>query len=548
MKLRKLTHKNLAENFRTVEIDFPDTGKMLVTGKNASGKSTGTLEATSTVFFGKTVIADPIWREDTAGMIRGELDSGVVATRRMSKAGNQKFDVTGEGFSEAVTGTKAKANLAKYLPSREVWRAACVFGNDMMGAFSLANDKQRKAMVEELLGLQYLDPALKTADQDWKKAKQLEHALNLARVQAEGQANAAAARLEALQQVGKSPSEDDLQALRGRHAELSAEVMELSAQQSDLSTKIQKLEEKRNEILRDVSGANAALQQLSAQRQSMLGGTCPTCGQDIAGQDTSAIDGAISEAEAALKGHQCRQQDRDLAELPNLQKLSSAANQRIQATNSEMASINAQGMAMKRQREEAENLATTTAEAEAKHSSARVEHEKAVLEHAAAERESRVCAEAREGLSVKGVRTQLLPSALAAITNVANSWLAMISGPTLSIDVFEQNDKVHLKIYGRGCGTYKSLSLGYRLRVDLALMLAFGEVARQSFGMESVTMFFDEPFLGFDAQGIEIVMSVLNTLAEKHCVVVITNQPTVARSLKPNVHYHVSDGTYKRAA
>jgi DNA repair exonuclease SbcCD ATPase subunit len=548
MKVRRIRHKNIAEEFGAVDIELPDIGLVLVTGKNGSGKSTGTLEAVSTAFFGTTVVTDPLWREDTAGMIEGTLGNGIVATRRVTKGGTAKFALSGEGFAEEVTGTKAKEHLSKFLPSHKVWVNSCVLSSQTLGAFSRAADKARKAMVEELLGLSYLDVAFKAADKAFKAAKTTEYQLNIAKVGAEGKANTAAATIQALSATLSAPDDAAIQALRDRHAALDTQKTDNDSDLREAHAALTALQGQSQTVMAGILAVQTKFDHLTAQKLQMQGGACPTCGQAIAGQDTTAIDASIQEARAALDTAMAENSPELAMELTRLLQLVQGLSQKSQTLSGQLHTIVAEGHAAKRAQTEATTLTERVRVAQLDGVAKETEKMEAAVAHRDQLTEMEVLDHARIALGVKGVRTYLLPQALEAITNVANAWLATIYGPTLTLRIYEEKDKVQLKIYGRGRGTYNSLSLGFQRRVDLALLLAFGEVARQSFGLNSVTLFCDEPFLGFDSEGIETVSNILNSLASEHCVVAITNQMSVAKAVRPDMHYNVANGDYKRVS
>ncbi len=104
------------------------------------------------------------------------------------------------------------------------------------------------------------------------------------------------------------------------------------------------------------------------------------------------------------------------------------------------------------------------------------------------------------------------------------------------------NDSISLEVHGLGRGSYKSTSGGERRRVDVALLLALGEVAAAARGGVPGTLFFDEVFDCLDDAGIEAIGDVLAELAKARCVVVITHSKPLIQRLRASASLHIAGG------
>ena len=92
-----------------------------------------------------------------------------------------------------------------------------------------------------------------------------------------------------------------------------------------------------------------------------------------------------------------------------------------------------------------------------------------------------------------------------------------------------------MEVEGAGGGHgYKASSGGERKRIDIAVMLALGDIARRLRGEKGSTLFFDEAFDALDEQGLAAVVGVLRELAQDRAVVVISHNPLLIDHLRPH--------------
>ena len=155
-------------------------------------------------------------------------------------------------------------------------------------------------------------------------------------------------------------------------------------------------------------------------------------------------------------------------------------------------------------------------------------------------------------LGMKGVRAQVLASALGGLEAVANGWLSRLAGDGLSLVLkpYVENKKgttseaLSLEVVGAGGGRgYRASSGGERRRIDLALLLALADVAAAAYRQEPGTLFFDEVFDCLDSEGTDRAVEVIDELAKDRCCVVISHSPDLASALRPVLHLQVKDGS-----
>jgi DNA repair exonuclease SbcCD ATPase subunit len=101
-----------------------------------------------------------------------------------------------------------------------------------------------------------------------------------------------------------------------------------------------------------------------------------------------------------------------------------------------------------------------------------------------------------------------------------------------------------LEVEGAGGGRgYKATSGGERRRIDIAIMLALAEVAQASDNRKVPTMWFDEVFDALDVpDGVDAVVQALEDLSRDRCVVVITHNRELIKTLPADLHLRVQDG------
>jgi DNA repair exonuclease SbcCD ATPase subunit len=143
-------------------------------------------------------------------------------------------------------------------------------------------------------------------------------------------------------------------------------------------------------------------------------------------------------------------------------------------------------------------------------------------------------------LGLRGVRANVLGRALVGIEAAANAWLSKLAGGNLHLNLLSSverksggsQDVIGLEVQGAGGGNgYRGASAGERRRIDVALLLALGEVAAGASGRSPGTLFADECFDALDSEGVSAAVTALSELAATRAVVVITHNEELAEAL-----------------
>jgi len=175
VKIKTLTLKNFTRHGLT-EIQLPDRGLVLVSGKNGRGKSS-LLEATAYAGWKRGLRDlrwDP-WTEGRTGSVEVVSDKVSIA-RKATKTGtiSTTWSLPGEQPTKWETATKSQQALEQVIGDFEVWVRACVFSKayaQKAAQFGAATDGDRKALLETILGLDYFDIGLKRCRADLAKLR-----------------------------------------------------------------------------------------------------------------------------------------------------------------------------------------------------------------------------------------------------------------------------------------------------------------------------------------------------------------------------------------
>lgn len=524
---------------RDTKIILPRSGLVLVCGPNGAGKS-ALIEAVSVGVWGKPLRGKPIWcvgEQPSSISLLVEVGSDTYLIQRSKKhtgAGKEilRFGLlSGDDLSSHDTKTRAQAALDELVGPHDLWARSSVFSSHDAVHFSLATDAQRKELIEAMLGMSRFDAAY----EDLKKqrttaARVLDKATEALRDAQEG-VNVSRATLSALEAV--PPLQDEPQLLD--LALLDARLRDTTASHGALVTAADVLRE-------EIGDLQSNIAVLKARRNNVLKDRCDRCEQliDATHARTLAeqIDAELARDQATLKAAVGALKKREAqlevarASLSDAQAARTAAiaAQRVAARIHAQRLAQAQQVAVARQRlQEAEEVA---ADRQVAVDAARV---------AAANLDAAV-----EALSMRGIRALLLERALGGIADAANAWLSRVSRPErpllLTLRSYSQNkdgslrEAIGMQISGAGgAHGYDAASGGERRRIDIAIMLALGEIAEAASGMRNSTLFFDEAFDALDAEGADLACSLLAELAQDRCVVVISHNAAIKQGLKPVV-------------
>lgn len=558
VRVRRIRIKN-AFQYKTADVEIPETGIVLVTGENGEGKS-ALMEAVAVALWGKTIRGTEAFRQDTAGEIEVTLDDGFRVLRTCTKKGTKKLRVfDGDDEVKYENTTKAKHAIAQRVGDQKVWQRCSMFTSADAAVFSDAGDKARKELIESILGLSAYDDALKKARKDRKAIEtDLRDAERDVFTQ-EGKASSLKAQLRAKKQEleehrAAPPATLNAKILRRTVEDCAEEMRMHETRLLEIRAELGALEEPEDRSA-EISVLKHRIKEEQKKAKLFASGLCPTCGGNAsshklsAGDNAKALEAELASIEraAATDAKIYAKVYRPLAEEEaSLREEVVELRSRIRRAEPELKAIEAKMATWEAQTAFLEDAIKTLRKDKVSAMDA-LEEAEIVCDDLA--REVKTMKVVEQVLGPRGIRAYLLSDALEGIETVANSWLARFgSGIQIAISPVKQNkddsyvETIDIQVDGAGGGFgYKACSGGQRRRIDIALLLALAEIASAAAGHDSATMFCDEVFDWLDAEGMSLVSEVLSELAATKSIVIISHREDIKDMLDVSLHVHVSN-------
>jgi DNA repair exonuclease SbcCD ATPase subunit len=491
--------------------------------------------------WGQSVRGQFGWRIDEKSGVEIEFEGG-HARRSVSKSKHVlKWQVGESGAAEFPTRTKSQAALASHVGSFHVWRHACTFHTRDASRFTGATDAERKRLLEEVLELDRVEAGYRRARDEMSAAKralgEAEHAVAMAAAKLDGVTKTRGALASEIEEV------PDIDALREEGRALREALQTASALVGTRRTTRDGSMEKLSGAKQETRTHRARLTKIGA-----LGATCSACEQEVDSGHAAAI---CQEAEDALQAATLRvtsaEEELAAVNVTITEALQAEADARA-AYDTNVHEGKTAVAAQKRNEERQAKLATIDTDIEAAEAALVAAEEQ--LE-AARTRLGEIEA-ASTVLSYQGVRAAMLTAAVRALEDLANDWLARLGLAALQVRLASQSeaksgkvtDKISFEVEGAGGGLgYIAASTGEQRRIDIAMLLAIGELAADSRGMSAEsTLFVDELFDGLDDDGQEAATQMLRELGEQRCVVVISHSAGLVDRLSPVLHLVADSG------
>lgn len=546
MRVRKVSGHKFAK-WENVEVELPETGLVLITGKNGQGKSSLAEAVAQGVWNTPLTWKNPGWQTGAKSGVRVDFEGGHVRRSVAKSKHVLKWLVDDHGAGEYPTRTKSQTALESHVGSFHVWRHACTFHTKDAARFSEATDANRKRLLEEVLELDRVEAGYRKAREEVRAAKQELTAAEHAERLAEQEVTSAQKQIELMS--GELEEAPDLHALRYEHARIVGRLKDLDEVITEKQAELQVHDE-------HLANAKATLRAAQRRREHFdtLGGAeCPHCEQPV---DTvyaaGIIDAAADEGATAQKNVEWYSSQRELFD----SDLRAAVREQMELLQ-EKRDNEAEGKAgAAAERRNAERQAKLDAlEAQKTDLEAALAHAK--RNRAQAQTTVNELAAAASVLSYQGVRAALLDAAVRSLEELANHWLQRLGLANLRVEMSSQSegktgkvsDKISLDVHGAGGGHgYGNASTGQQRRLDIALLLAIGELAGQARGVDrGSTLFVDELFDGLDVEGTDAVCDMLREISQERCVVVITHSTDLIEALTPDLHLVVKDGELRRS-
>jgi len=558
-------------------LDFPKRGVLLVTGENGSGKSS-IPEGIAVALWGKTLRGTDPWAGDVGSVFVNTDRVDATRTRKGSRTSlNWALSDATDGSSYETT-TKAQEALEQVVGSFDVWRRTSVFSSSDAMHFSLATDAERKRLLEEILGIERFDVALDRCRSDLKGK-----VLDLSGIRGElsdwesrlaerktRQSDARVAMEKTADPIEPTPPEMH----EAQLASWKTEATELEKHVAAALADLRRLADEHTLSSVYVTSARKDVQGSKAKADLLSGGRCPSCEQAIPQELRTRLAGKVTETAALLElaERKCREeQERIASERTETEAEHKALSSKLSARRLDMQRVaQADEEARKRYVRERQ-LFAEAAEQRAGLEKRLKDASAAVLEAAdkavgarervaAAEREVTLLEAVEQVLGLRGVRAHVLGRALKGLEAVANAWLDRLSGgeirtrirPYVEKKTGGVSDAISIEVtgpWGDDWKGYRATSQGQRRRLDIAFLMALGEVSRAASGVvDAGTIFFDEVFDALDDAGVDSMVEALHALAHDRLCVVITHSKYLVSRVRADAAWHVEDGHVRLGA
>jgi DNA repair exonuclease SbcCD ATPase subunit len=515
-------------SYNAFDIALPATGLTLVLGTNGSGKSS-IVEAIAWALYGKTLRgALPAIGARVAVTL---ADGTRVERRRIPKAYQLSLEAGGKDLSGQTT-TETQGRVDALLGPWERFAPTRLFARDFMAKFAASTDKERKTLIEDILGLQRFDIALRNTREQLKASS-----ADFARAtdKAGLLAQYVQAQTELVSQLG-DPNELDLlnESLATAEAKWRNETEALdvarkdSADADELLTALQKRRAVA-EVKKQVAQRNIAELAAKSARLADLE-TCPVCLQAVEAHAHAAITQHLVDAAAPFELQRTEavtvltdidsQHDELLEEREIFRAQEQAIRIGMAMAQSKVSELKGQITSVSQQYK---------ARVDAKSSLLKYEYDLAETNKAKAIHETNinVLARAVDVFGLQGARVLLMGRALIALERETNAILQALGlgiGVVLKTTSVRKTgkevDELSVLLTGAGGGEYGAASSGERARVDVALMLGLAALLG---GRGDGYMAFDEVFDTLDEEGIERVSAFLSRMSEHRQVIVISH-------------------------
>lgn len=568
MRIAEVTPHNFMGVRAPQTLVLPEQGLVLVTGANGHAKTTF-LRAVAFALWGEGVSGHPCVldpkRPQKGGRPGGAsvLAHGARApvARSYDKAGKRRLAF--EGSEKYETLTKAQEALERGVGTFEVWRRTCVFTSDDVVRFTDATDADRKRFLERVTDPDgRLEAASQKCREDLRRAA-AEIAAKRGELRVlEGAAQSLLSQMREARAEVAATSPDG-----GRGAVFLREL--LASARAGLQQHAEGVE-KRTQHIAGIEQARRAARdaRVQAERDAehaahhaelLSGAACPTCERPISGEEAGGWKrGALEEIERQRAvAERAAADERKLDEaLAEARRQLAAKNESIAAIRSDAEELRAElARAEDRERERdrrAAKLRRLATECEDAHDEAdglRIEVEQLASDEV-------VLALADAVLGTRGFRSYLLEDVLRRIEQDANDWLLRLSGghDPMSVELRPQSEKARGGVsdvisfrVDYGGGSFDSISRGERRRVDVAVTFALAALRTEGTSERS-TLWLDEVADGLDESGVEAMAGVLEDIAERQPVVVVSHDDRLVRLLSCAARYEVVRGELFRRA
>lgn len=534
MQIHSLNLKNF-NKYTALDWAPPVSGLTLITGDNGSGKST-VIEGVCWALYGETVRGkspQPPGPGKTTARLEFEARGHrwVVERERQATVTKVTWTCNGRDMS-GQTATDTQGKIDALLGGWERFTATAIFAKEFLAKFGASTDKERKELLEGMLGLERFGQGLDVARAKLNVFKDL-----VARTA--GQLQALDQRLQSHEALTDLPTTRALGQVAADITAAREEVNLVQTAHARLKQAINGIDlDRRAQQTRRANASaaanHAAQNQEKASRKAVAlhaKAECPTCYQGIGPEGKARIAEVLgAEAEKHRVEHDKLKVEADAAAAEE-QELDDERNGLTKQWEVESSRAVKAREAISLLTTEQREIELVTQMRQAREAQANeLQQERAATaalqakQHAQADILSAVAAV----YGTRGARHMLLGRALRQLEHASNQVLRQIGldiqvqiTPTTTLKNGKASDTISVTLSGDLSGEYGGASSGERSRVDVALLLGLATMQGDSNALGWIA--FDEVFDALDSGGISQVAAYLGTLAQDRQVLVISH-------------------------
>ena len=528
IKFKSVRYKNfLSTGNKVSEVRIDDTRTSLIIGTNGAGKSTF-MDAISFGLFGKPfrkVKLDQMVNSINKKNCMVELEFETGGKEYLIKRGLRpaKFEiyVNGEMNDQMASARDSQDFLERYVlrMNEKAFRQIVVLGSGSFIPFMRLSAGDRRNIIEDLLDIQILslmnDIVKQRISDNGSRLIEVDHKIELLNQSIQLQED----HLKEIQ-------DNNAEAVKEKKAELKKakkqiegikkEIEELQDQVQDYNPhkkKQRKLEEYKSKIS---SNQTHILGQIKLVNENS---ECPECTQEISEEHKNNVTEKLGEKSDELKGA-ISDIDKEIIELAErIDKIEDILT-RISEKNNSIMGINEYitqietGLvesAKKPKNDQAELTKTKEDLDEARTTKYEIQDQKHHLNTV------------QELLKDTGIKTIIIRNYLPLINQLINKYLSALNF-YINFELDEAFNET-IKSRGRDAFQYGSFSEGEKLRIDLALLFTWREVAKLKSSVATNLLVLDEIFdSSLDSTGVEDFLGILNSLGDDTHAFVISHK------------------------
>ena len=528
IKFKTVRYKNfLSTGNKVSEVRIDDTRTSLIIGQNGAGKSTF-MDAISFGLFGKPFrkvkldqLVNSINKKNC--MVELEFENGgkEYLIKRGLRPAKFEIYVDGEMNDQMASARDSQDFLERYVlrMNEKAFRQIVVLGSGSFIPFMRLGAGDRRAIIEDLLDIQIF-----SLMNDIVKQRISDNSTRLTGVEHQIELLDQSIRLQ--EEHLKEIQDNNAEAVKEKKAELKKakkqiegiknEIEELQDQVQDYTPhkkKHRKLEEYKSKITSKQTHIVGQIQLVNENSE------CPECTQEITEEHktkvTEKLGGKADELKVAISDI-----DTEITELADrIDKIEDILT-RISEKNNSIMGIN----------EYITQIETGLVESakKPKNDQAELTKSKEDLDEARSNKydiqdQKHHLNTVQELLKDSGIKTLIIRNYLPLINQLINKYLSALNF-YINFQLDEAFNET-IKSRGRAAFQYGSFSEGEKLRIDLALLFTWREVAKLKSSVATNLLVLDEIFdSSLDSTGVEDFLGILNSLGDDTHAFVISHK------------------------